>query len=271
MTTAPAAPTVDAGLVLRRAILGWGLGHALLGQGRLAAALLAAELLGLAIVGSLVVALAETTWYLVPFLAGAAFLAAWAAQAVAAYRAAQRTGGAIPPTPRGSPAAAAAWLSLPVLAWGTAFWLVAATAATPAAVLDRFVTAWPEAATASAWSEIAARPERLQREASTALDTLRAHCVAGDLSADCGQASVNLLRNVRVRIVSDDGLRAHAVAELVEYRRQPSRLLGLEMGSELVPVAVDELLAFDLEARPAPVAGLEIGARRWSIVNAEAS
>ena len=40
--------------------------------------------------------------------------------------------GAIGPTPVGSPAAAMVWLSLPLLVWGTAFWLVGAQAATPA-------------------------------------------------------------------------------------------------------------------------------------------
>lgn len=271
MTAAPAAIPADAGRVLRRAILGWGLGHALLGRSQLAAALLAAELLGLALVGSLVATLAETTWYLVPFLAGAAFLTAWAGQAVHAYRAAQRLLGAIGPASRGSPAASAAWLAVPVLVWGTAFWLIAATAATPAAVLDRFVTAWPDAGTTSVWGEIATSPDRLQRQASEALASLREHCDDGELGPDCGEASVNLLRNVRIRIVTDDGVRAAAVAELVRYQRQPSRFLGWEVGSELVPVSVDELVTFDLEALPAPVAGLDIGARRWIIVNASAT
>lgn len=269
MTAAPAA-AADPGRVLRRALLGWGLGHALLGRGRLAAALLATELLALALVGSLVAGLAHTTWYLVPFLAGVAFLVVWAAQAVLAYRAAQRRPAATHAERTASPAAAAAWLAVPVLCWGTAFWLIAATAATPAAVLDRFVTAWPEPATASAWNEIGTDPDGLRRQASEALATLGERCAAGDLAADCAEAPVNLLRNVRVRIVSDDGQRARAVAELVRYERQPARLLGMEIGTELVPVAVESVITFDLEAEPAPVAGLQLGARRWTIVNANA-
>ena len=257
-------------MALRRALIGWGLGHALLGHRQFAAAMLAAELLGLVLVGALLATLGDTTWYLVPFVAGGAFIAIWATQAVAAYRAAQRAQGAIPPTPRGSPATAAAWLTLPLLAWGTGFWLVAATAATPAAVLDRFVTAWPADAERATWAEMGTDPEGLGRAAARALDDLRDRCADGELGTDCGLATANLLRGVRVRVVDDDGSRATAVAQLVRYERQPGSLLGLEVGSELVAVPVADLLDFELEARPAPVAGLDIGARRWTIVNARA-
>lgn len=267
----PSAAPVDAGRVLRRALLGWGQGHALLGHGQLAAALLAGELLGLALVGTLVAILVDTTWYLVPFLAGAAFLVAWAVQAVAAYRAARRIAGEIPAAPRGSPATAAAWLTIPLLAWGTAFWLVAATAATPGAVLDRFVTAWPDGAASAAWVDISTEPARVGRAASAALDTLAARCADGDLGADCDEAPVNLLRDVRVRIVVDDGSHATAVAELVRYERRASRFLGLDAGTELVSVPVEELVSFELEARPALVGGLDLGAQRWTIVNADAT
>ena len=68
--------SVDPGRVLRRAIVGWGLGHAALGQREVGAALLAAELLGLALIGAASATLADTTWYLVPFVMGSAFLVA---------------------------------------------------------------------------------------------------------------------------------------------------------------------------------------------------
>jgi hypothetical protein len=262
---------IDPGRVLRRAIVGWGLGHAALGQRELGAGLLAGELLGLALVGAAVATLVDTTWYLVPFVMGSAFLVAWTAQAVHAYRAAQRRAGAIPPTPRGSAAAVAAWLAVPLLLWGTAFWLVAATAATPGAVLDRFVTAWPEGSgRAVALAAVTDQPDRLAGLADAVLDDLRRRCAAGELTSDCGDASANLLRGVRVRVeqgATDD--HATAVAELVRYERRPVRFLGLAAGSELVPLPEAQLLRFDLEARPAPLpGGLELGARRWSIVNA---
>ncbi|MEO8245779.1 MAG: hypothetical protein ABI622_01545 [Chloroflexota bacterium] len=270
MSGAYAPGSVDAGLALRRALIGWGLGHALLGHRQLAAAMLSAELLALALVGALLATLGDTTWYLVPFVAGGAFIVIWAAQAVAAYRAAQRTQGAIPPTPRGSPATAAAWLTVPLLAWGTGFWLVAATAATPAAVLDRFVTAWPTGAERATWAELGTDPDRLERAAALALEGLRDRCAGGELGTDCGVAAANLLRGVRVRVVDDDGFRATAVAQLVQYERRPGSFLGLEVGTQLEAVPMADLLDFELEARPALVGGLDVGARRWTIVNARA-
>lgn len=262
--------SVDPGRVLRRAIVGWGLGHAALGQREVGAALLAAELLGLALVGAAAATLADTTWYLVPFVMGSAFLVAWTAQAVHAYRIAQRSAGAIPPTPRGSAAAVAAWLAVPLLLWGTAFWLVAATAATPGAVLDRFVTAWPEGSGRSAaLAAVTDQPDRLAGLADAVLDDLRQRCAAGTLTSDCGDARANLLRGVRVRVENGaTGEHASAVAELVRYERRPVRFLGMAAGSELVPIPQAQLLHFELAARPAPLpGGLELGARRWTIVN----
>ena len=193
--------SVDPGRVLRRAIVGWGLGHAALGQREVGAALLAAELLGLALVGAACATLADTTWYLVPFVMGSAFLVAWTAQAVHAYRTRSAAAGAIPPTPRGSAAAVAAWLAVPLLLWGTAFWLVAATAATPGAVLDRFLTAWPEGSGRSAaLAAVTDQPDRLAGLADAVLDDLRLRCAAGTLTSDCGDARANLLRGVRVRV-----------------------------------------------------------------------
>jgi hypothetical protein len=260
---------VDPGRVLRRSLVGWGLGHAALGQREIGAALLAAELLGLAVVGASVATLADTTWYLVPFVLGSAFLAAWTAQAVLAYRAAQHRAGAIPPTPRGSAAAATAWLAVPLLVWGTAFWLVAATAATPSAILDRFVTVWPDGSSrAAVLATISDRPDQLAGLADAVLGDLRQRCAAGELTSDCADADANLLRGVRVRVedgASDD--HATAVAELVRYERRPVQNLGFAAGSELVPVPVAQLLRFELAARAAPVWGLELGARRWTVVN----
>jgi hypothetical protein len=263
---------VDPGRVLRRALIGWGLGHAALGRREVGAALLAAELLGLAVVGASVATLADTTWYLVPFVLGSAFLVAWTAQAVLAYRAAQHRAGAIPPTPRGSAAAAAAWLAVPLLLWGTAFWLVAATAATPSAILDRFVTAWPDGSSrAQALAAMTDRPDEVGRLADAVLDDLRQRCAAGQLTSDCADADANLLRGVRVRLEDGaTGERASAVAELVRYEREPVEILGFPAGSELVPVPQAQLLRFQLAARPAPIpGGLELGARRWTIVNVE--
>ena len=48
-------------------------------------ALLMAELIGLALVVASAILLSDTTWYLVPFLVGMAFIVVWSIQAVAAF------------------------------------------------------------------------------------------------------------------------------------------------------------------------------------------
>ncbi len=132
----------DPGRVLRRSLLGWGLGHVALGRSTLGWSLLGAEAVAALLVAWLTIGLASSSAYLIPFLAGMAFIVAWAWQAVAAYREARGRPAEPSDAPVRSPAAAIGWLSLPLLVWGTGFWLIGADAATPAASLDRFVTAW---------------------------------------------------------------------------------------------------------------------------------
>jgi hypothetical protein len=226
----PAAP----GRVFGLALLGWGLGDLALGHRAGAIGWLIAEVLGGLLVAGLTLALADSTLYLIPYLAGLAFIAIWAIQAVGAYRRAQRTQGAIAPTPSRSPAAAIAWLGAPLLVWGTGFWLVAATSSSPAAALDRFV-------------------------AEGGL------CSAISAATDCDDSSPNVA-GVRVRLISADGATAMAVAERVRYLSRPSRFLGIFAGSELVPVAEGELLTIRLRSVPAgTLLGIDVGARRWRI------
>ena len=239
----------DPGSVLRRALLGWGLGHLALGRTALGGSLLASEIVAAGLVVWLTVGLADTNLYLVPFLAGVAFLVTWAWQAVDAYRSA---GGGSPDRagPRASPALAMGWLSLPLLVWGAGFWLIGARAATPAAALDRFVTAWSDdSLSAEAWP-------------ASVVDA------AGAASADLGTAP-DRFRDVRVRVAEAHADRATALAEAIHYERRDARLLGVFAGSDLVPVADREVLTLDLVARPAPLpGGGDIGAVRWEIVAA---
>jgi hypothetical protein len=252
------------GRVLRLAILGWGLGDLALGRRLAGAVWLIAEAAALAAVAALTALFADTTWYLLPFLAGMGFIVAWAAQAVAAYRRARRSGGAYPTAPTGSSAAAVAWLAVPLLAWGTGFWLFGAEAATPGAVLDRFVTAWPTA-DARAWdASLAERPTRLGDAAAAARERLRELCAGGMLAEDCGEAPENLLHDIRVRITAETSASATALAEVVRFERRPSRFLGIFDASELVPVPTEPILRLELATRPA-----WLGAARWTIVNAE--
>lgn len=263
----PAAPVS----VLRRALLVWGLGDVALGRPRAGAAWLVAEAVALAAVVWLSVGLVTTTWYPLPFLAGAAFLGAWGLQAVSSYRRARAAAEpeVLAATP--GPASAVAWLSLPILAWGTAFWLIAASAATPAAVLDRFESAWPGVASGSTTftAGLAADPTGLAVEASAAYAALQSACSAGQLTSDCATSPENLLRDVRISIVSEDATSASAIVELVSFERRPSRFLGIFAATDLVPVPKQTLLRLELTALPASLpGGIHLGARTWQILNA---
>lgn len=224
--------------------MAWGLGHLALGRTTLGAALLLAELVAVVVVAWLTLNLADSSAYIVPFVAGIGFIVAWAWQAIHAYRAAHRFQPAQAPTPERSPAAAMGWLSLPLLIWGSGFWLIGAGAATPEAVLDRFVTEWSGGELGPAW------PSNAVRAAEAA-------------AAELGPGT-NAFRDVRVRIVTDDRERAIAVAEATHFERHDSRFLGLFAGAELVPVADERVLTLELVAQPVDL----IGAVRWELVEA---
>jgi hypothetical protein len=241
----------DPGRVLRRALVAWGLGHLLLGRQRAGRGLLAAEAIAALLIAWLTIGLADSTAYLVPFIAGMAFIVAWAWQAIDAYRSARALLPARPPAPERSPAEAIGWLSLPLLVWGTGFWLIGAHAATPASVLDRFVTAWSDDALDDRW------PASVVAEADAAVGTLG--------------SGPDRFRDIRVSVIRRGANRATAVAESIHFERRDSRFLGVFPGSELVPVADELLLTMDLVARPAELpGGGDIGARRWELVAADA-
>ena len=142
------------GRVLRLALVAWGFGDLAMGRRASGIALLVAELVGLALIGSrAAILLADTTWYLVPFLVGMAFIVVWSRPGDRRFLRAQRLQGAIAPPSTRSPAAAAAWLTVPLLLWGTGFWLFAAEAATPAPCSTHFVTEWPDASAAQPLDE----------------------------------------------------------------------------------------------------------------------
>ena len=241
----------DAGRVLRRALIAWGLGHLAVGRTAIGRALLGAEVLAIGLVAWLFAGLADTSAYLLPFVAGMGFLAAWAWQAVDAYRSARGLEQARPPTPERSPAAAIGWLSIPLLIWGSGFWLVGARAATPAVVLDRFVTDWTSDELDGRWPPAVIR--------------------AADEAAARRGAGPDRFRNIRVSLVGRGASEAVAVAEAIHYERRASSFLGIFPGSELVPVPEETLLTLELEARSFELpGGGDIGAVRWELVNANA-
>lgn len=244
------------GRVLRLALLAWGLGHLALGRRAIGWSLLASEGVALLLVAWLTLGLADSSAYLVPFVAGVAFLVAWAWQAVDAYRRARaRLSHAEPATDASrpeSPAAAIGWLSLPLLVWSAGFWLVAADAATPAATLDRFVTDWSSGTLVGPeW------PSGVRRAAAQAETSLG--------------SGADRFRDLRVSIVDRNGDRATAVVEAVHFERRPSSFLGIFPGSDLVPIADERLLSLELVAVPVELpGGGDIGAVRWELVAAEA-
>jgi len=241
----------DPGRVLRRALVAWGLGHLALGRHRVARGLLLAEAGFAGIVAWLTVGLADSSAYLIPFMAGIGFIVAWAWQAIDAYRAAHRLQSARAPAPERSPAAAMGWLSLPLLIWGAGFWLIDAHSATPAAVLDEFVTDWSGDSLGATWSP------GVIREADAA-------------AANLGTGP-DRFTDVRVRIVSADASRATAVAESIHFERRESRFLWVFAGNELIPVVDERVLTLELVARPVELpGGGDIGAVRWELAEADA-
>ncbi len=268
MTAAPRAGIALPGHVLRRALIAWGLGDLALGRPRAAVAWLVAELLGALLVAWLVIGLVETTAYVIPFLAGCAFLVVWTVQAAVAYHRARAQAGAVGPTPVGSPAAAMAWLGLPLLVWGTGFWLVGGQAATPAAVLDRFESRWADLPAAGSLPDgITTNRVAVSAAALDALGVLVARCQAS-AGASCS-SPVTLLGNLRITVTAQDDRTATAVAQVVTFERRPSTFLGFISGTELVPVPQQTVLTFDLRASPAPLpGGIDLGGRSWRIVNA---
>lgn len=126
----PAARTV-----LRRALLVWGLGHLAIGDRR-GWLLLALELLGVVALAFLAAGLLEGTRSDFVFLALAAFFAIWGAQAIDAHREAIARGA--------EPGGAIGLLALApvVVVVMTGFWLVAGSAGSPTAALQRYATAW---------------------------------------------------------------------------------------------------------------------------------
>lgn len=241
----------DPGRVLRRALIAWGLGHLALGRRGVGRALLLAEVGAAGIVAWLTLGLADSSAYLLPYLAGMGFIVAWAWQAVDAYGAAYRIQPARAPTPERSPAAAVGWLSLPLLVWGTGFWLIGAHAASPAVVLDAFVTDWNDDELGARWPS----------------DVVR----AADAAARSLGPAPDRFRDVRVRIVDAGESRATAVAEAIHFERRESRFLWVFAGSELVPVADRVVLRMELAARDVPLpGGVDIGAVTWELVDADA-
>ena len=262
------AGTIGPSAVLRRALVVWGLGDLALGRRWAGIAWLVAEILAVVALVSLSIGLADTTWYLIPFLAGVLFLTAWAVQAALAYQAALREVAGRDLGGSRAAAASMAWLTVPLLLWGTGFWLVSGTASSPAAALDRFETRWPALASGGSLDP-GLETDRVSGPARSALDTLQRLCAQGSLSSDCSVSARDLLRDVRIAIVPTGAGEATADVTVVSFERRPSRFLGIFSATELVSVPRQTVLTIHLRARPVSLpGGLQLGAQRWRIVSA---
>jgi hypothetical protein len=254
---------VTPGAVLRRSLLAWGLGDMALGRPAAGLAWLAGEIGAIALVAWLTIGLADTTWYALPFLAGVAFLAVWAYQAVSAFKRAQSRQGAIGPTPPRSAAAAVAWLTIPILVWGTGYWLLAGAAANPAAVLDRFESAWPEN-DAVAFHQLGLGAAQVNA-LDAGLQRVRQLCAAGSLNPDCGDAPSSLMHDIRFEVDLREET-AQAVATVVSFERRSTTFLWVVGGTQLVPVPQQRVLQLSLSEVPAALpGGITLGASRWEI------
>jgi hypothetical protein len=272
VTAVSDAVAIKPGRVLRLALVAWGLGDLALGRRASATAWLVSEILGAALVAYLFIGLADTTWYLVPFLAGVLFLIAWATQAAIAYRAALRERAEADLPPSRAAAAAMAWLTIPLLVWGTGFWLASGSAAGPAAALDRFESSWPALAGGGSLDPELQPSAGLSATARLALGTLQRLCSQGALSSDCSTGARSLLRDVRISLMPGGHGAAIAMVTVVSFERRPSRFMGIFAATELVPVPQRTLLTLHLRAVPAPLpGGFELGAERWRILGAASS
>ncbi|HSH22104.1 MAG TPA: hypothetical protein VK992_05800 [Candidatus Caenarcaniphilales bacterium] len=125
----------SAAAVLRRALIGWGLGHVALGDRR-GWLLLAVHLLALGALLLVGATLIEGSRWIVLLPALLLIVAAWVAQAVHAHQRALDLGAA----PGGELQIA---LLLPLIVAGvTLFWLVGGHHASPTATLQQYVAAW---------------------------------------------------------------------------------------------------------------------------------
>ena len=271
MTRGTTAASPNPGSVLRLALFAWGLGDLALSRRAAGIAWLIGEIAAAGLVAYLYIGLADTTWYLAPFLAGVLFLIAWAVQAALAYRSALRTQVAVGASPSRAASASMAWLTIPLLVWGTGFWLASGSAAGPATAVDRFESSWPSLASGGRLDPELDVDAEVSAAAGAALGTLQRLCASGTLPTDCSASARNLVRDVRIalRIGSDT---ATATVTVVEFERRPSQFLGIFAGTELVPIPHQTLLTLHLRAFPAPLpGGLQLGAQRWQIVEATTS
>jgi hypothetical protein len=260
-------PILPAAIVLRRALLLWGLGHLSIGDRRGWLLVIAHPV---AIAGLLVFAgvLIDGTRWMLVFPALVLFLVIWLGQALNAQRRAVAMGGA----PGGELQVA---LFLPVVVvLVTGFWLVGGGDGAPATTLRQYVSAWEDG-----------RPDTAARLFATPVDA--ALLAAGwadeesylrqrvtDAAALYGPTSgidpdqpFNSLRFTELPTTNADS--SLVDVEIVRRQRVETVLLGFIPTATQETVVVEELGMIRLMSLPAPPAPwlplIHTGARAWRI------
>jgi len=259
--------------VLRRAVIGWGLGHVMLGDRR-GWLLLIAQPIAIVAVFVLAVTFIDGTRWLVIFPPLVALMVVWVVQAVDAYQRALKMGAQ-------AGGAMAIVVLLPVaLTLLTAFWLLGGRHGSPSATVGAYIEAWmanqPDAAaplfadgrsTDAVNAQWAAESQMLHDDISAAYATY------GDDSGLDPDRPFDSLR-FREPVTSGDGS-VSMVVELVRNERVATTVLGVIPTAGQQEVTVEQemtvLLDQQLQAPPAwlPLDGLD--SYSWKITSIDDS
>jgi hypothetical protein len=260
-------PIPPAAIVLRRALLLWGLGHLAIGDRRGWLLVIAHPL---AIAGLLVFAavLIDGTRWMLVFPALVLVLVIWLGQALNAHRQALALGAA----PGGELQVA---LFLPVVVLlVTGFWLVGGGVGAPATTLRQYVSAWEDGR-----PDVAARlfavpvdPSSLAADWTGEESYLRQRVTDaaeryGPTSGIDPDQPFNSLRFTELPATSSDS--ALVDVEIVRRQRVETVLLGFIPTATQETVVVEELGMVRLMSQPAPapawLPSFQTGARVWRI------
>ncbi len=220
-----ARPVPSASKVLRHALIGWGLGHVMLGDRR-GWLLLIAQPIAIAVVAILAVTLLDGTRWLTVFPPLVVLLVFWIGQAVDAHQRALKMGA----VPGGEMSIV---LLLPVaLTLLTGFWLLGGRHGSASSTLQAYIEAWvhnrPEAA--AALFVTARTPDSVDVQWGAERQSLSAHISAAyaNYGEESGLDPDRPFDSLRFRdpVVTGDG-RVSMIVELVRNQRIESTFLGL--------------------------------------------
>jgi len=248
----PARPVPAAGRVLRRGLVGWGLGHVMLGDRR-GWLLLIAQPIAIVAVAVLAMTLIDGTRWLVVFPPLLALLVFWVAQAVDAHQRAVKMGA----QPGGEIGIV---VLLPVaLTVLTLFWLLGGRHGSASATLQQYIEAWmrnrPEAA-----APLFASPQTTDSVSAmwaSERDMLTEHINAAyaTYGEDSGLDPDHPFDSLRFRepVPSGDG-RVSMTVELVRNEAVQTTVLGFipTAGQQEVVVEHDLTIWLEPQRQPSP-------------------